>query len=90
MLPQGTRASGLPLQGFPAAHTLAPTWTGAAGEVFLHRPQLLPLLQLEDQLKSGNRTPCSWRKEKDTRISLKTKKSPRSSVGLQDVDKTSE
>ena len=55
-----------PGPGPPPAHTWAPTWTGALGEVFLHHPQLPPVLQLADQLRSGNRTPCSWRQEEDT------------------------
>lgn len=93
-LPQGTRTSGLPLvsrlQGLPHAHILAPTWIGALRQVSLHRPQLLPVLQLVDQLRSRNRTPCSQRKKGDTRVFVKRKKTSPSSLGLQNVDMTSE
>lgn len=69
-----------------SAHSVAPTWTGASGEVSLHRPQLLPVLQLVDQLRSGDRTPWAWRKEEDTGASVKTGKTAQSRVGLQAVD----
>ena len=69
-----------------SAHSLAPTWTGASREVSLHCPQLLPVLQLVDQLRSGDRTPWAWRKEEDTGASVKTGKTAQSRVGLHDVD----
>lgn len=77
----GTQGRGF-RQGLPTA---APTWTGASGEVSLHRPQLLPVLQLVDQLRSGDRTPWAWRKRK-TRGFCENWKTSQSRVRLQDVD----
>lgn len=93
-LPQETRASGLllvsSLEGPPPAHTLARTCIGALRQVSLQHPQLLPLLQLVDQLRSRNRTPCSQRKKEDARVCVKRKKIPQSSLGLQKVVMTLE
>ena len=80
------RELGPAASGRVSAHSLAPTWTGASGEVSLHRPQLLPVLQPVDQLRSGDRTPWAWRKKEDTMVSMKTEKTSQSSVGPQDVD----
>lgn len=80
------REPGPAASGRVSAHSLAPTCTGASGEVSLHRPQLLPVLQPVDQLRSGDRTPWAWRKKEDMGASVKTGKTSQSRVRLQDAD----